>query len=332
LDHSLLPLESIVAVSGAGRVQNVNPLFQVLLQYLPGSPTDWGLKLDGIKVNTCSLLPGLTQAKMDLNINFKADAVEAEYLKDLFDATTIQRLVRSYIAVLQHIVNDVDATALNSSILGDNDAEEVVYFSLGDQRPQYLTAPLMHESFEAAAARSPSSKCLCFEGTWLSYGEVAQRVAVAAARLASLGVGPGVVVGIMMDRSFDLVVSILSVLKAGGCYLPCDPAYPDDRLSVYLEDGNAFLVLASFKHAQRARSMVVDGIPVLDICVDAAITFAAVDSVPLRRSGPDDPAYIIFTSGSTGRPKGVVVAHRGLRDLLPWLVDMYKLSKCLLRT
>jgi non-ribosomal peptide synthetase component F len=150
--------------------------------------------------------------------------------------------------------------------------------------------------------------------------------------LASLGVGPGVVVGVMLDRSFELVISILSVLKAGGCYLPCDPAYPDDRLSVYLEDGNAFLVLASLKHAQRARSMVGDGIPVLDICVEAAVTPAAVGSVPLRQLGPDDPAYIIFTSGSTGRPKGVVVAHRGLRDLLPWLVDMYALSKCLLRT
>jgi non-ribosomal peptide synthetase component F len=201
---------------------------------------------------------------------------------------------------------------------------------MGVERPEYLTAPLVHDSFETIAASSPERNCLYYEGEWLSYGEVAQRVFVETGRLASLGVGPGAVVGIMLDRSFELVISILSVLKAGGCYLPCDPAYPDDRLSMYLEDGNAFLILTSDKHAERAKSMVDDGVLVLDITTDAGGNdVSAVNGATLLQPGPNDPAYIIFTSGSTGRPKGVIVAHRGLCDLMPWLIDMYKLSKYL---
>ena len=326
LDHSLLPLENIVAVSGVGRVQNVNPLFQVLLQYLPDPPTDWGLKLDGIRVQTSGLLPGLEQAKMDLNINFKAEAVEAEYLNELFDASTIQRLVHSYIAILQHIVSNVDATALKAGLLGEHDVDEVVRFSVGDQRPEYLTAPLMHESFEAAAAKSPSAKCLCFEGTWLSYGEVEARASAAATQLAALGVGPGVVVGLMLDRSFELLVSMLAVLKAGGCYLPCDPEYPDDRLQIYLEDGKAKVVLTQTQYTDRAGSMVPPSVQIIDVN-SAAWQNGSCGKAALKRAGPDDPAYIIFTSGSTGRPKGVQVLHCGLRDLMPWLLDMYQLGK-----
>jgi non-ribosomal peptide synthetase component F len=219
---------------------------------------------------------------------------------------------------------------LSGSLLGPREALEAARFSMGVERPDYLSAPLVHEAFANIAAASPERQCLCYEGAWLSYGEVAQRVSLGAARLASLGVGPGVVVGVMLDRSFELVISILSVLKAGGCYLPCDPSYPDDRLQIYLEDGNAFLVLASLKHAERAKSMVGDGVPVVDITADSALDGAgtsAAGNTTLRQAGPEDPAYIIFTSGSTGRPKGVVIPHRGVRDLMPWLADMYKLSK-----
>ena len=263
---------------------------------------------------------GLIPSSNGLHMSIHADGA-------LFLPVTVQRMLNRIISILEAAAADMDQPLKKQERLAKEDVDEVLQLSMGPQRPEYVSAPLVADAFDAIAASSPDQRCLCFEGDWLSYGEVAQRVSAGASRLASLGVGPGVVVGIMLDRSFDLVISILSVLKAGGCYLPCDPSYPDDRLSVYLEDGNAFLVLASLKHAERAKSMVGDGVPVLDITVDADVT-PAVSSATLRQPNPNDPAYIIFTSGSTGRPKGVVVPHRGLRDLMPWLVDMYKLSKC----
>jgi non-ribosomal peptide synthetase component F len=179
----------------------------------------------------------------------------------------------------------------------------------------------VHETFDSVAASYPNKQCLCYEGEWLSYGEVAQRVSAGASRLASLGVGPGVVVGLLLERDFDLVINIFAVLKAGGCYLPCDPSYPDDRLEVYLEDAKAALVLANPHHLARAKAMVGEDVHVVDVSSTGDFSTATV-----RSPGPDDPAYIIFTSGSTGRPKGVVIAHRGLRDLIPWLVDRHNIG------
>jgi len=208
--------------------------------------------------------------------------------------------------------------------LQETDKVEILRFSMGEEHPEYLDAPLVHEAFAAVASRSPERRCFCYEGEWLSYGEVAVRVADAfAGRLAGLGVGPGVVVGLMLDRSFELVVSMMAVLKAGGCYLPCDPAYPDDRLAVYLEDAAAHVVLVQSQHADRARGMIGANVPIVDVA-DQVNSGSSAALVP---SGPEDPAYIIFTSGSTGRPKGVMVPHKGVKDLMPWLVKMYEYSK-----
>jgi acyl-CoA synthetase (AMP-forming)/AMP-acid ligase II len=219
------------------------------------------------------------------------------------------------------------------SVMPDAEHTLVQAFSIGPERPEYLSVPFVHDTFDGIAAASPNKRCLCYEGVWLSYGEVAERVSAGATHLASLGVGPGVVVGLLLERDFDLVISILAVLTAGGCYLPCDPSYPDDRLEVYLEDAKAALVLANPQHLVRAEGMVGKDVPVVDVS-SAPAAAAAVDSdsdsdsgtAALRSPSPEDPAYIIFTSGSTGRPKGVVIAHRGLRDLVPWLVDRHSIG------
>jgi len=105
-------------------------------------------------------------------------------------------------------------------------------------------------------------------------------------------------------------VSILAVMKAGGCYLPCDPSYPDDRLAVYLEDAKAAMMMVQAAHVQRAETLVAGSVPIVDVAEPISKDTSALVKSP----GAEDPAYIIFTSGSTGRPKGVVIPHRALRD------------------
>jgi non-ribosomal peptide synthetase component F len=248
-----------------------------------------------------------------------------EYCTALFDADTVQRWSQQFTILLHQLCQATDATTLtinDLSVMPDAEHTIIQGFSMAEQRPEYVSAPLVHDAFDAIAASLPNKRCLCFEGEWLSYGQVAERVAAGAADLASLGVGPGVVVGLLLERDFDLVISIFAVLKAGGCYLPCDPSYPDDRLEVYLEDAKAALLLTNLQHLVRAKNMVGDDVPVVDVSTAGDVG----SSSALRSPGPDDPAYIIFTSGSTGRPKGVVIAHRGLRDLIPWLVDRHKIG------
>jgi non-ribosomal peptide synthetase component F len=324
LDHSLLPIEEVVAASGVARVPNVNPLFQVLFQYLPdGTGRDSYTFGGGVVARLFDKMAGLSHAKMDLFFTVGKNAVLAEYMTDLFDAPTIDRLLSSFVNVLEQLVDDSRRPALSCSLLGARDALEAARLSMGVERPEYVSAPLVHDAFDAIAAAFPEHQCLYFEGEWLSYGQVAERVAIGAARLASLGVGPGVVVGVMLDRSFELVISILSVLKAGGVYLPCDPSYPDDRLQIYLEDGKAVVLLVDSQHSSRAAGFASGHSRVVDV---SELQIGSAKGAVLGSVGANDPAYLIFTSGSTGRPKGVVVPHRGFRDHINGSVEFYEMN------
>ena len=245
-------------------------------------------------------------------------------MAELFDESTVQRMANAFLAVLDSMVKDSNGPALRGSLLREQDLDEVAKISMGKEHPEYLDAPLMHEAFEASAQRSPNHLCLCYEGEWLTYAEVNTKASTVAQHLAAHQVGPGVVVGVMVERSFDLIVSILAVLKAGGCYLPLDPSYPDDRLAIYLEDSGARTMLVQEGIKDRAVAMVGKMVTILDV---ETLGKPLQRSVTLQQPGPQDPCYIIFTSGSTGRPKGVMLPHRGVRDLLPWLIELYGVGK-----
>ena len=269
--------------------------------------------------------PAAAPTDITLALMPMADGLHAAIHADggLFNLETVKRMLRRLRKIFEDAADDMNFKPKNQSMLTSDDSQEVAKFSMGEERPTYVTSPLLHEAFEVVAASSIDRRCLCYEGEWLTYGELDARASQVAANLSALGVGPGSVVGLMIDRSFDLIVSILGILKAGGCYLPCDPAYPDDRLAVYLEDGGAKVMLVQAHLSSRAEAMVGPNVRIVDIGALGEVS----SDVVVKRAGPEDPCYIIFTSGSTGRPKGVVVAHRGLRDLLPWLVDRHGIGR-----
>jgi non-ribosomal peptide synthetase component F len=317
----------VVAASGVARVPNVNPLFQVLFQYLPDGGGTGESRFGSVRMKTYqSSATTLGQAKMDLSLIMQGGTLLVDFMAEMFDTITIQRLLSSFVIVLEQLVNNVQASALGGTLLSPHDALEAARLSMGPERPAYLSAPLVPDAFAAVAAASPQGRCLCYEGEWLNYGEVFKRVSTLAERLAFLGVGPGVVVGVMLDRSFELLISILAVFKAGGVYLPCDPSYPDDRLEVYLEDASAVVVLTNNVYVERARALVSSGVSVVDLITADGTALSGKGSAALHSPGPDDPAYIIFTSGSTGRPKGVMIPHRAILDHVLETAEMYSMG------
>ncbi|MEU9247637.1 amino acid adenylation domain-containing protein, partial [Streptomyces sp. NPDC048385] len=142
----------------------------------------------------------------------------------------------------------------------------------------------------------------------LTYAELDARAVALAARLRSLGVGPGATVGVFLEPSLDLVASVLAVVRAGAAWLPLDPSYPADRLSYMIRDSGTALVVADATAPEWLRGL---GIPLADPADDAA----PAEPVPLPRPRPESAAYVIYTSGSTGRPKGVTLTQRGLANL-----------------
>jgi non-ribosomal peptide synthetase component F len=236
----------------------------------------------------------------------------------------MERLMNSITHVLELAIENPHALlseSVGTSLLTRKNLDEVLCMSIGEERPHYVQTPLAHESFEAIAAQSPERKCLCYEGKWLSYGEVDARASAIATQLCSLGVGPGVTVGVMLHRSFELVISMLAVLKAGGYFLPCDPDYPDDRLAIYLEDGKALVTLVHGPTIARAKEMVDPSVTIIN--VDDVPASDNTSSIELKRASKGDPAYVIFTSGSTGRPKGVLIDHTALIDFVNYNLEYY---------
>jgi amino acid adenylation domain-containing protein len=183
-------------------------------------------------------------------------------------------------------------------------------------------ATLLHETFEAQAARTPDALAVASQGVWLTYRELEQRANQLARHLRTLGVGPEVRVGVCLDRSADLVVGLLAVLKAGGAYVPLDPEYPEQRLAFILEDSAASLVLT------QERWLGV--LPKITEIAGRRVLVLDRDEVPASPCRPLERwcsagslAYLIYTSGSTGRPKAVAIVHRSVVSLLRWTRETF---------
>ena len=179
----------------------------------------------------------------------------------------------------------------------------------------------IHERFERQAAATPDAIAVSFNDERLTYRELNARANRLAHHLRSLGVGPETCVGILVERSHEMVVTILGVLKAGGCYLPLDPAYPMERLSFMLEDARASLLLTS----EASSAMMFERhVPV--VCLDRdleEIAAQSTENLPPVASA-ENLAYVIYTSGSTGQPKGVAVSHANVARLFDTTHDMVR--------
>ncbi len=173
----------------------------------------------------------------------------------------------------------------------------------------YPTDVCVHELFERQVRRSPESAAATFEGETLSYRELNARANRLAAHLRSLGVGPDALVGIFIERSLDMLVAVLAVHKAGGAYLPLDPAYPRDRVAFMLEDSGASVVLSQ---ERIAGELPATAARVVRVDADGPAYEASRDDDVASAAGPANLAYVIYTTGSTGRPKGVMVEHRNV--------------------
>ncbi len=309
--HQDLPLERLVDDLGVERQLGVTPLFQVLfaLQNLP----DQRIELPGLSLAPLDVRKGV--AKFDLTLAVSGDAggftAALEHRAALFDGTTAERILQHLEAVLAAAVADPWRRIGDFSLATAAERHQILW----EWNPPALAwrgLPSLPEAFEEQARRAPERTALTAGDGDLTYGELNRRANRLARHLAGLGVGPEVPVALCLERSGEAVVAILAVLKAGGCYVPLDPALPAERLRFILEDTGAPVVLT--------RSGMADpfaGSPAHVVLLDreaAGIAALADGDLPVEVS-PEHPAYVIYTSGSTGRPKGVVVTHANVLPL-----------------
>ena len=303
-----IPFDKLVEEMQPDRSLSHAPLFQVIfaLENTPQALDHQGVALQWLEVER-----GTARNDLSLFLSDKGGALSSiwEYSTDLFDGETIRGMISSYGRLLENLLQAPDEKIGYLPIWGEDERRRLLS-EWNSEKSESTEAACMQQRFEAQAELTPEAIALVFADRRLSYRELNTRANQLAHHLQSLGVKPETAVGVYLERSDDLIVALLAVLKSGGAYVPLDPSYPADRLAFMLEDARVPVLLTESK-LLRGLTEKKEGTETKIISIDAWSQFAGEStSNPVSAVTPDNLAYIIYTSGSTGRPKGVEVMHR----------------------
>ncbi|MFZ6028532.1 MAG: amino acid adenylation domain-containing protein [Chloroflexota bacterium] len=323
-----LPFEQLVGELQPDRDMSRNPLFQVMfaLQNTPASRAE----LPGLMIQPVAFENRSSQFDLRVSLGESADGLDGgfEYATDLFDSTTVARLIVHYHTLLEAVIEKPDQS-IGTLALMPPDEYRLLVETWNQTNASYPQDRGLHEWIEDQVRRTPSAPALVFEGQTLSYRELNRRANLLAGKLREAGIGPERRVGVCMERSIEMVTSLLAVLKAGGAFVPIDPTYPKDRLAYLLNDyastsqGEGPILLTQ----PHLRSHLPD-FPGQSICLEpgwGADNPKEPGDLP-RVVTPDNLAYVIYTSGSTGRPKGAMNSHRAICNRLFWMQKAYALT------
>ncbi len=329
--HQDLPFEKLVEELQPERNLSRNPLFQVVFA-LQNAPMEV-LALPGLTLSPLSFDPGTARFDLEFHMSDRSGSlgsigsnpsnqleVLAVYNTDLFDGTTIAKLLTHFQTLLEGIVASSEQRLADLPLLSESDRYQVLV-EWNNTQAEYSKQLCIHQLFEDQVQQTPQAEAVS-AGKQLTYQELNHRSNQLAHYLKTLGVGPDVLVGICIERSWEMVVGLLGILKAGGAYVPLDPTYPQERLNWMVEDAQIGLLLTQERlaHLKLQAPQIV--------CLDRESDIIAQQN----QQNPDSEVtanhlvYVIYTSGSTGKPKGVSVEHGSLLNLIFWHQKAFEVS------
>ncbi|UOY05743.1 amino acid adenylation domain-containing protein [Muricauda sp. SCSIO 64092] len=312
-EHQHAPFEKIVDRTVKTRDMATSPLFQVMF-VLQNTPEEREIVMEGLSINLMENHDGIAKIDIAFNVNETAENLQLviEYRSSLFDRSTMERMASHYRELLEGIVLDLDRSVGSIPMLTSQELATVLEAFQGPE-VAYDTEKTLVDLFEQQARSTPENVALVYQDRTLTYRELDRRSNQLARHLKQLGAGQEALVGICIERSLEMVIGILGILKSGGAYVPIDPDYPSQRIGYMLEDAQIKLLLSS--------SGSIDNVPDLDhrtVLLDRDWETISQRSARKLSSGPsqENLAYVIYTSGSTGQPKGVMIEHSNLTALL----------------
>ena len=321
--HQDLPFEKLVEELHPARDLSRPPLFQVMfvLQNVDAK----SLELPGLRIRPIE--SDTDTAKFDLSL-YMWDAParlegQFEYNTDLFELSTIKGLIGHYLTLLQNIAADSARPLSQIPMISESEREQALN-GWNQTATAYPNDLCIHELFAQQAEKTPQAVALVCGDEQLTYHELNEEADKLAQLLLASGVGPDVLVGLCLERGVKMVVGLLGILKAGGAYVPLDPAYPQDRLSLMLQDAEIKLLLTESHLLSRLPSDHGARVFCLDTDLTAEIEPDQPREVPLESSRR--LAYVIYTSGSTGKPKGVMVEHQSLVNFISSMQQLTRID------
>ena len=310
--HQDVSFTELVDAAHGPREVNRPPLFRVM--FILQNYTTRTLRMKNLTIDLMEFETDTSRFDLTVEVREKDQELRFlwEYNTDLFDDSTIARMQEHYRCLLEGILANPDQKISQLDMMTAAERTELAE-AANASRSEYPGDLCIHDLFAQQVAPRPDAIAVEFGSQRVTYQELDSRSNKLAQRLCSLGVGPGTLVGICLERSAHIPVALMAVLKAGGAYIPLDPQYPRERIAFMIEDSRA-AVLITEQH-------LLDTLPVrlpLVVCLDRdrEMLSRESDNPPLHRVTSSDLAYVIYTSGSTGKPKGVEITHRSVVNFL----------------
>ena len=308
--HQDLPFERLVDEIQPERNLSHSPLFQVSF-VLQNAPLE-ELKLSGLTWS--SLETENLTAKFDLNLAMRETEAGLkgvwEYNCDLFEASTIERMMGHFQVLLESIVTNPDESVTNLSLLTQQEQQQLSEWNNTDVD---YPSSCIHQLFELQVADTPDAVAVVDQTQQLTYSQLNNQANQLAHYLKKLGVGKETLVGIVSARCLEMIIALLAILKAGAAYVPIDPSAPCERLAYMLSETGIELVLTQEFYLEK---LSIYPLQLLPLDRDWKIIAGESQANLKTEVTPHNLAYVMYTSGSTGNPKGVEVLHRGVVRLL----------------
>ncbi|MGB7604797.1 MAG: amino acid adenylation domain-containing protein, partial [Lutisporaceae bacterium] len=297
-----------------------NPLFDVMFSMQNMDTRE--IQIEGLKFKPYEIDNSI--AKFDMTITAielnKTIGIDLNYCTKLFNKQIIENMIKHLINILNSIVNNTNLRLSEVEMLSAEEKQQVLV-EFNNTTAEYPKDKTLYQLFEQRAAETPDNIAVIYEEQSITYKELDAKSNQLARTLREKGVKPNSIVGIMVERSLEMLIGIMGILKAGGAYLPIDPEYPEDRISYILEDSKTKLLLTQGKYINKVE---FDG-EILNLESEQSYTNegAKLDNI----NSPKDIAYLIYTSGSTGKPKGVMIEHESAVNILSDMERNYPLTK-----
>ena len=320
--HQDVPFEYLVEALQPERSLSHSPLFQVM--FVLQNTGQQALTLPGVTVTAVE--NERESAKFDLSMILEESATGIngwlEYDTDLFDLETIERLIRHYQVLLSRMVDALDTSVMRVPLLSESERRQIV-FDWNQTQRDYPHNVCVHQCIAQQSLRTPDAVAVIYEDMVLTYGELDGRSNQLARYLLAQGVQVEDRIGLCMERSLEMIVGLLGILKAGAAYVPIDPGLPQQRIAYFIDDSDVSVIVT---HTVASGALVEADYQVVCFDSDASKLASCEKAITKVALKPTTPAYMIYTSGSTGKPKGVLVGHGAYSNHMHWMCDQFAIT------
>lgn len=317
-EHQDIPFEEVVERLSLRRDVSRNPLFDVM--FVLQNTGMKQIEVEGLTFRPIDFEMGIAKFDLTLNVEEFTDKliISLEYATKLFRTETAQQMLNHYVAILAAIVSNAHTSIGDLPLLQNEEHNQL--FAFNQTSTAYAKQDTLYQLWEEQVRKTPDQIALICEDREITYTELNARANRLAIKLRNQGVKPDAIVGLMVERSLEMVVGLLGILKAGGAYLPIDPSHPEERIQFVLEDSQTSWLL---RQSHLGESIAFAG-TILILEETDMYDENINDLAPISHS--TNLAYVIYTSGSTGRPKGAMIEHHSVINRLQWMQNRYPLG------